>query len=400
VTYKVVSGMRCAPAFAHASRRASISAWALGSCNSRVAFPALAIILPLLSVMTAPIGTSSREAAAIASSIAMRIRLWSWSVNELGLVMEQEKHKGDRIAKVMARAGICSRRDAEKWIAERRVKVNGKVITSPALNIVASDKVIVDGKLLPREEQTRLFLYHKPPGLVTTHKDEQGRSTVFDELPKSLPRVVSVGRLDLNTEGLLLLTNDGGLSRHLELPDTGWKRKYRVRVNGKVNPTRLASLKSGITVEGVRYKSIEAKLEEQPEGRENAGANSWISITLREGKNREIRRVMEALGLRVTRLIRTDYGPFTLGKMERGAVSEVSVGVMRSQISRYFEENNINLKREIDPKDKNRTFGRSDKNRSEKNSQNTKNPKKFSSKTQEKRKNPTNNAGKYKKSDK
>ncbi len=272
--------------------------------------------------------------------------------------MEQEKHKGDRIAKVIARAGICSRRAAERLIEESRVKVNGKVITSPALNVTASDKVVVNGKILPSREQTRLFLYHKPPGLVTTHKDEQGRSTVFDELPKHLPRVVSVGRLDLNTEGLLLLTNDGGLSRHLELPDTGWKRKYRVRVNGKVNPTRLASLKGGITVEGVRYKSIEAKIEEQPEGRENAGANSWISITLREGKNREIRRVMEALGLTVTRLIRTDYGPFTLGKMARGAVSEVSIGVMRSHISQYFDDNNIILKHKIDDADKKRRFGR------------------------------------------
>ncbi len=305
--------------------------------------------------------------------------------------MEQEKHKGDRIAKVMARAGICSRRDAEKWIAEHRVKVNGKTIDSPALNVMVSDKIVVDDKILPRQEQTRLFLYHKPPGLVTTHRDEQGRSTVFDELPKDLPRVVSVGRLDLNTEGLLLLTNDGGLSRHLELPDTGWKRKYRVRVNGKVNPTRLASLKGGITVEGVRYKSIEAKLEQLPEDRENAGANSWISITLREGKNREIRRVMEALGLKVTRLIRTDYGPFTLGKMMRGAVSEVSVGVMKSQISKYFEDNNIILKREIDPKDKDRTFGKSNKNDVK--------PKKFSSKTQERRKNPSKPTKKYKKSD-
>lgn len=387
VTYSVVFGMRCAPAFSQAWRIANISACAVGSFNSRVALPDFAIIVPLSSVITAPIGTSARRAALIASSIAARISLWSLSVKEL--FMEQEKHKGDRIAKVMARAGICSRREAERWIAESRVKVNGKVINSPALNIMVSDKVVVDGKVLPSREQTRLFLYHKPPGLVTTHKDEQGRSTVFDELPKNLPRVVSVGRLDLNTEGLLLLTNDGGLSRHLELPDTGWKRKYRVRVNGKVNPTRLASLKSGITVEGVRYKSIEAKLEEQPEGRENAGANSWISITLREGKNREIRRVMEALGLKVTRLIRTDYGPFTLGKMERGAVSEVSIGVMKSHISQYFEDNNITLKRQSDDADKKRTFGR-----------NPEKFKKFSSKTQEKRKNPSNSTRKYKKSDK
>ncbi len=259
--------------------------------------------------------------------------------------MEEEKHKGERIAKVIARAGVCSRRDAERWIAKGRIKVNGKKISSPALNVQDSDKIIVDGKLLPQKEQTRLFLYHKPPGLVTSHNDEMGRSTVFEQLPDSIPRVISIGRLDLNTEGLLLLTNDGGLARHLELPDTGWKRKYRVRVNGKVNETRLASLKNGITVEGVRYKSIDAKLEIQPEERENTGANSWISITLREGKNREIRRVMEALGLKVTRLIRTDYGPFTLGKMTRGAVSEVSTGVMKYHAAKYFDENNITLKK-------------------------------------------------------
>ncbi len=280
--------------------------------------------------------------------------------------MEQEKHKGDRIAKVIARAGICSRRDAERWIEQGRVKVNGKKISSPALNVQDSDIIIVDGKVLPSKEQTRLFLYHKPPGLVTSHNDEMGRSTVFEQLPDSIPRVVSVGRLDLNTEGLLLLTNDGGLSRHLELPDTGWKRKYRVRVNGKVNETRLASLKNGITVEGVRYKSIDAKLEVQPEERENIGANSWISITLREGKNREIRRVMEALGLRVTRLIRTDYGPFTLGKMTRGAVSEVTTGVMKSHISQYFEDNNITLKNNnkdsnSNYKGKNRKFDNNDR---------------------------------------
>lgn len=251
--------------------------------------------------------------------------------------MSEEKHKGERIAKVMARSGLCSRRDAEKWVAQGRVKVNGAVIDSPALNVTDSDKVVVDGKALPRKEQTRLFLYHKPPGLVTTHKDERGRSTVFDHLPEHLPRVVSIGRLDLNTEGLLLLTNDGELARFLELPQTGWARKYRVRVHGKVDEKRLAGLKSGITVDGVRYKSIDAKLEAVAEGREQAGANSWITITLREGKNREIRRVMEALGLQVTRLIRTDYGPFSLGKMTRESVVEVKTDVMKHQISKYFE---------------------------------------------------------------
>lgn len=275
--------------------------------------------------------------------------------------MSEEKHKGERIAKRMARAGLCSRRDAERWIGESRVKVNGKTIDSPALNVTEEDKIIVDGKVLPSMEQTRLFLYHKPPGLVTTHRDEQGRTTVFEELPDSMPRVVSVGRLDLSTEGLILLTNDGGLARHLELPDTGWKRKYRVRVNGRVNEKRLQSLKNGITVEGVRYKSIEATLDAQPDERESAGANSWITMTLREGKNREIRRVLEALGLSVTRLIRTDYGPFSLGKMSRGSVSEVTVGVMRNQIGEYFRENNIKLNKRTDPEEAKRTFRENNK---------------------------------------
>ena len=252
--------------------------------------------------------------------------------------MSEEKHKGERIAKVMARNGLCSRRDAEKWILAGRVKVNGKLIDSPALNITESDNIIVDDKALPKKQQTRLYLYHKPPGLVTTHKDEMGRSTVFDNLPGTMPRVVSVGRLDLNTEGLLLLTNDGELARFLELPQTGWARKYRVRVHGRVDERRLESLKNGITVEGVRYKSIDAQLEKNVEGREKSGANSWITITLREGKNREIRRVMEFLGLNVTRLIRTDYGPFSLGKMPRSSSEEVRPEVMKHQIAKYFSD--------------------------------------------------------------
>jgi len=249
--------------------------------------------------------------------------------------MGQDKHKGQRIAKVMARAGLCSRRDAERWIDAGRVEVNGKVIDSPALNVTDSDKIMVDNKVLPRIEQSRLFLYHKPPGLVTSHKDEKGRATVFDNLPEIVPRVVSVGRLDLNTEGLLLLTNDGEMARFLELPDTGWARKYRVRVHGKVSEKRLKSLANGITIEGVRYKSIDAKLEEKTED-QASGTNSWISITLREGKNREIRRVMEELGLNVTRLIRTDYGPFSLGSMNRNAVVEVKANVMKHQLAKYF----------------------------------------------------------------
>ncbi len=250
--------------------------------------------------------------------------------------MSEEKHKGERIAKRIARAGVCSRRDAERYIQDGRVKVNGKTIDSPALNVTENDRIDVDGKVLAEKPQTRLFLYHKPPGLVTTHKDERDRSTVFDNLPDYMPRVVSVGRLDLNTEGLLLLTNDGELSRYLEHPSTGWARRYRVRVHGRVNEKRLESLKNGITVEGVRYKSIEAKLEAPPEGEDKIGANSWISMTLREGKNREIRRVMEALGLRVTRLIRTDYGPFSLGKMPRSVVTEIKMAVMKDQIPQFF----------------------------------------------------------------
>lgn len=256
--------------------------------------------------------------------------------------METEKHKGERIAKRMARAGLCSRRDAEGWIAQGRVRVNGKVIDSAALNVTGKDKIMVDGQVLQDAEQTRLFLYHKPAGLVTTHKDEQGRGTVFDHLPQDLPRVVSVGRLDLNTEGLILLTNDGELARFLELPATAWKRRYRVRVHGRVDQKRLDSLKNGITVDGVRYQSIEASIDENEE-RETAGTNTWLSIVLQEGKNREIRRVMEALGLNVTRLIRTDYGSFTLGKLKRGAVSEVAPKILQKSLAVYFKEKGIIL---------------------------------------------------------
>ena len=244
--------------------------------------------------------------------------------------MSEHIHKGERIAKKIARAGLCSRREAERWIDAGRVKVNGQTLETAACVVTDADEIQVDNKPLPGAEKTRLFLYHKPDGLVTSHKDEQGRATVFDQLPKNLPRVVSVGRLDLNTEGLLLLTNDGGLSRYLELPATGWKRKYRVRVLGKVNEDRLASLKKGITVEGVRYKSITASLDS------TQGANSWLSITLTEGKNREIRRVMEALNLQVNRLIRISYGPFNLGKLEKGAAEEIPDSILKEQIKGYF----------------------------------------------------------------
>ncbi|MEM7680296.1 MAG: pseudouridine synthase [Pseudomonadota bacterium] len=238
---------------------------------------------------------------------------------------------GERIAKRMARAGLCSRREAERWIEDGRVMVNGAILDTPATIVSAADEIVVDGKPLPKEERTRLFLYHKPPGLVTTHKDEQGRATVFEELPTGLPRVISIGRLDLNTEGLLLLTNDGELSRFLELPETGWTRKYRVRVHGRVDESRLDSLRKGITVEGIHYKSIEAKLDS------THGSNSWLSVALREGKNREIRRVMDALGLSVNRLIRTDYGPFALGKLPVGAVKEIEEPVLKQQVAKFFK---------------------------------------------------------------
>src|SRR5690242_8411914 len=225
--------------------------------------------------------------------------------------MSNQEQPGDRIAKVIARAGLASRREAEAWIAAGRVSVNGKTISSPALNVTPRDRIVVDGNPLPQRARTRLFRYNKPRGLVTTHSDPEGRDTIFRALPKALPRLISVGRLDMNTEGLLLLTNDGGLARVLELPATGWLRRYRVRVYGRVTQERLDGLKKGATVDGVHYGPIEAILERQLE------ANAWLELGLREGKNREVRRVMESLGLKVSRLIRISYGPFELGDVER-----------------------------------------------------------------------------------
>jgi 23S rRNA pseudouridine2605 synthase len=236
------------------------------------------------------------------------------------------ENSGERIAKVMARAGLCSRREAEAWIAAGRVAVSGTVITSPARNVSAADRVTVDGKPLPTRERTRLFLYHKPRGLVTTHADPERRKTIFDALPKNLPRLVSVGRLDLSTEGLLLLTNDGGLARVLELPQTGWLRRYRVRAHGSVAQADLDALRSGIEIDGVRYGSIEATIDRQQ------GANVWLTFAIREGKNREVRNVLGRLGLEVNRLIRVSFGPFQLGELEVGAVEEVKTRHLREQL--------------------------------------------------------------------
>lgn len=235
----------------------------------------------------------------------------------------------------MARAGVCSRRDAEIWIAEGRVALNGRVLTSPAVNVAENDRIEIDGKPMQARERTRLFLFHKPVGLVTSARDPEGRETVFDYLDArhpELPRLISVGRLDINTEGLLLLTNDGGLARTLELPATGWTRRYRVRAHGAIDQARLDALKKGVVAEGVVYAPIDALLERVQ------GANAWIAMSLTEGKNREIKRVLAHLGLEVTRLIRVSYGPFQLGDVPEGAVEEVRLKVLREQLGKNLAE--------------------------------------------------------------
>ncbi len=240
--------------------------------------------------------------------------------------MNQEADKGERIAKRLARAGLCSRREAERWIADGRVAIGGKTIESPAVNVTPSDRITVDGKPLPAAEPTRLWRYHKPSGLVTTARDPEGRETVFAALPPGLPRVVAVGRLDINSEGLLLLTNDGELARRLELPATGWTRRYRARAHGRPDPAALERLAEGVVVDGIRYGPVLARLDRAE------GANSWLTLSLREGKNREVRRLLEHLGCRVNRLIRTAYGPFQLGNLAPGAVAEVPPKVLADQL--------------------------------------------------------------------
>jgi len=241
-------------------------------------------------------------------------------------LMEKNTPKGDRIAKVLARAGVASRREAERMIQLGQISVNGKRIDSPALNVTSSDQILVNGKPLAPPEAARMWRYYKPIGLVTTNRDEKGRDTIFDHLPDTLPRVNSIGRLDINSEGLLLLTNDGDLKRRLELPSTGWVRKYRVRVNGRPTDASLEPLRKGITVEGTRFQPMRVDIDRQQ------GANAWLTIGLREGKNREIRRAMEAVGLVVNRLIRVSYGPFQLAEMKPGDVEEIKGKVLRDQL--------------------------------------------------------------------
>ena len=238
--------------------------------------------------------------------------------------MKDQANKGERIAKIIARAGLASRREAERLILDGRVKVNGNIINSPALNLTINDAIEVDGKLLSQPEETRLWIYHKPVGLISTSKDEKNRPTIFDNLPKEMPRVLSIGRLDLNSEGLLLLTNDGELKRCLELPSTGWLRRYRVRVKGRLNDSMLEPLRQGIFVEGTHFKPMEISFDRQ------TGANAWLSIGLREGKNREIRKALAFVGLPVNRLLRISFGDFELGKLKKGEVQEVRLSRVKN----------------------------------------------------------------------
>lgn len=239
---------------------------------------------------------------------------------------EQEAAKGERVAKVIARAGVCSRREAERLIAEGRVALDGKPLTTPAVLVKPGSIVTVDGEPIGAPERARLFRYHKPAGVLTAERDPQGRPTIYDTFPPGVPRLMPVGRLDFNSEGLLLLTNDGGLKRHLELPSTGWLRRYRVRVFGQPDPAALKRLAKGIAIEGVQYGPIEASIDSVK------GSNAWLTVSLREGKNREVRRVMEHLGLQVNRLIRVAYGPFQLGDIPRGGAEEVPRKILREQL--------------------------------------------------------------------
>ncbi len=240
--------------------------------------------------------------------------------------------EGERISKRIARSGYCSRRDAERLIDKGKVKVNGKRISTPALNVTDEDEINIEGHILGGKDVTRLWMYYKPVGLITSHHDPEGRPTVFDALADTLPRVISVGRLDLNSEGLLLLTNDGELARHLELPTTGWLRRYRVRTQGFPSAEALRLMKKGITIDDITYRGISVKREDPTA----SGTNVWSEVTLSEGKNREIRRVFEHFGCPVNRLIRLSYGPFQLGKLAEGSIKEIDKKTLQNALGKAF----------------------------------------------------------------
>lgn len=248
------------------------------------------------------------------------------------MTKETKTSKGERIAKYLSRAGICSRRDAERLIADGLVKVDGRILETPAFLVTSKNRIVVDGQRVKAPEMPRLWRYHKPTGLVTSARDEKGRETVFEKLPNDIPRVMSVGRLDLSTEGLLLMTNDGGLKRYLELPSTGWARMYRARVFGKLVPEKLEELKEGVMIDGVDYGAMDVKIERE-------GMNSWLLVTIWEGKNREVRKVLESTGLEVNRLIRVSYGPFSLKGLDRGAIVEVKPEELKKHCQAYLDEN-------------------------------------------------------------
>ncbi|MFC6050974.1 pseudouridine synthase, partial [Methylobacterium hispanicum] len=245
---------------------------------------------------------------------------------------EESAFEGERIAKAIARAGIASRRDVEAMIAAGRVSLNGQVLDSPAVNVTESDRILIDGEPLPERERTRLWIFHKPRGLVTTARDPEGRQTVFEALPEDMPRVVAIGRLDINTEGLLLLTNDGGLAKVIAHPDTGWLRRYRVRAHGDTDQAQLDRLRKGVTIDGMEYGPVEATLDRVQ------GDNLWITMGLREGKNREVKRILEHLGLQVNRLIRLSFGPFQLGDLEMGLTEEIRTKVLKEQLGKTLAE--------------------------------------------------------------
>lgn len=234
--------------------------------------------------------------------------------------------KGERIAKWLARAGVASRREAEVMIQDGKIFINNEKVTQPATFVQENDIIKADGKIISAPDRTRLWRYHKPIGLITTHKDPEGRKTVFEALPETMPRVISVGRLDLNSEGLLLLTNDGALARKLEMPSSQWTRRYRVRVFGTINEDDFNKLKKGVTIEGIHYAPIDVKIDSKK------GNNTWLTVSLQEGRNREIRRVMEHIHLQVNRLIRIAYGPFQLGTLPKGALDEVTFKVIKEQM--------------------------------------------------------------------